>query len=157
MLRKLIIVGIFLFAAQAQAELTIDITQTVEGATPIAIAPFTWTGQQPAPENIAAIIAADLNRSGRFAPLPAGGIADCGKWSNFLRGCRFGIDYLSVAAAAVGCVVVAEFQPVNFSRDIVENVTRKRLQKVAQVGFAERSELRDFVRIEDCHLPALLR
>ena len=60
MLRKLIIVGIFLFAAQAQAELTIDITQTVEGATPIAIAPFTWTGQQPAPENIAAIIAATI-------------------------------------------------------------------------------------------------
>ena len=86
-----------------------------------------------------------------LAALPAGWIADCGEWSDFLSGCGFGIDNLSVSAAAVGSVVVAKFEAVNFRCHIVKDVTRKRLQKVAQVGFAERSDLQEFFRIEDCH------
>jgi TolB protein len=50
-----------------QAALTIEITQGLEGAVPIAVVPFASAGQ-PAPENVAQIIAADLARSGRFAP-----------------------------------------------------------------------------------------
>jgi TolB protein len=50
-----------------QAALTIEITQGMEGAVPIAVVPFASTGQPP-PENVAQIIAADLARSGRFAP-----------------------------------------------------------------------------------------
>jgi TolB protein len=50
-----------------QAALTIEITQGVEGAVPIAVVPFATVGQ-PAPHNVAQIIAADLARSGRFAP-----------------------------------------------------------------------------------------
>jgi TolB protein len=55
--------------ATAQAALTIEITQGVEGAVPIAIVPFGWNGAGAAPENIAAIISSDLSRSGRFDPL----------------------------------------------------------------------------------------
>ncbi|MFQ5642481.1 MAG: Tol-Pal system beta propeller repeat protein TolB [Thiogranum sp.] len=50
-----------------QAALTIEITQGVDGAVPIAVVPFGTTGAPP--EDIAAIIASDLARSGRFAPL----------------------------------------------------------------------------------------
>ena len=82
---KLITVLFLLIAAQARAELTIDITQTVEGATPIAIAPFTWSGQQAAPENIAAVIAADLSRSGRFEPLPNADIQPPPQWGQPLE------------------------------------------------------------------------
>ncbi len=58
-------------AGTGQAALTIEITQGMEGAMPIAIIPFGWTGSAAAaPENIAAIISSDLSRSGRFAPLP---------------------------------------------------------------------------------------
>lgn len=54
----------------ALAVLTIEITQGMEAATPIAIVPFApLNGAQP-PEDVAAIVAADLRRSGRFAPLP---------------------------------------------------------------------------------------
>ncbi len=55
----------------AQAALTIEITQGMDGAVPIAVVPFGTdsSGAQPA-EDVAAIIAADLARSGRFAPLP---------------------------------------------------------------------------------------
>ena len=54
-----------------QAALTIEITQGVEGAVPIAVVPFdTANNRQPPPQDVAGIIAADLARSGRFAPVP---------------------------------------------------------------------------------------
>ncbi len=60
-----------LFSAAAHSALTIEITQGVEGSVPIAVVPFGWADRatQP-PENISAIVAADLDRSGRFASLP---------------------------------------------------------------------------------------
>ena len=55
----------------AWSALTIEITQGTEGAIPIAVVPFGWSGMAGgAPENISAIISADLNRSGRFEVLP---------------------------------------------------------------------------------------
>lgn len=51
----------------AHAQLTIDITKGIEGnGIPIAIAPFRGS----APEDIASIIASDLQRTGKFAPRP---------------------------------------------------------------------------------------
>lgn len=52
-----------------QARLEITITGGAEGALPIAVVPFGWHGKGAPPEDIAAIINADLARSGRFAPL----------------------------------------------------------------------------------------
>ena len=71
-LRSLII---FLLAVlpfmNANAALTIEITEGVEGALPIAVVPFDWEGPGvPPEEDITGVIAADLKRSGRFAPLP---------------------------------------------------------------------------------------
>jgi TolB protein len=55
----------------ARAALTIEITQGMEGAVPIAVVPFgTGAGGAAPPEDVSAIIAADLARSGRFAPVP---------------------------------------------------------------------------------------
>lgn len=63
----LLVSFVALFAGAPRAELTVDITQGVEGAMPIAIAPF---GQEGLPgDNLASIIAADLAGSGRFTPL----------------------------------------------------------------------------------------
>lgn len=56
-------------AAAESGPLVIRITQGVEGALPIAIVPFAWTGA-PMPEDISQIIANDLTRSGRFKPMP---------------------------------------------------------------------------------------
>ncbi len=63
-------VGISLLAVgPARAELTIRITQGVGKQTPIAVVPFGFDGQTAdAPLDVAAVIAADLQRSGRFAP-----------------------------------------------------------------------------------------
>jgi TolB protein len=69
--RNLIFVACALYSLNAQAVLTIEITQGVQGALPIAIVPFGWEGGPPGPpENVAAVITADLHRSGRFSPLP---------------------------------------------------------------------------------------
>jgi len=61
---------LWLASGMAQAALTIEITQGVEGAVPIAIVPFGWSGTGLAPENMSAIVSADLDRSGRFESLP---------------------------------------------------------------------------------------
>lgn len=52
--------------------LTIEITQGLEGALPIAVVPFAWRGDAgaPPPHEVGQIVAADLQRSGRFKPLP---------------------------------------------------------------------------------------
>jgi TolB protein len=71
-MRKLGLILLLLAAMPpAWSALTIEITQGMEGAVPIAVVPFGWSGTGgSAPENISAIISADLNRSGRFEALP---------------------------------------------------------------------------------------
>ena len=74
---------LLLVAGAAHAVLNIEITQGVEGALPVSIVPFGWevppqNPQMPvslappkkAPIDVAAIISADLSRTGRFEPLP---------------------------------------------------------------------------------------
>jgi len=75
-LAPFLVVGAALLAASwshtSYAELTIKITQGIEGAQPIAIVPFgLQPGSQPPSQDIAQIISDDLTRSGRFLPLPA--------------------------------------------------------------------------------------
>ena len=63
--------ALLVLSGMAQAALTIEITQGVEGALPVAVVPFAWQGPEAeAPTDIAAVVSADLQRSGRFAPLP---------------------------------------------------------------------------------------
>jgi TolB protein len=56
-------------SAAARAQLVIEITRGQENAVPIAIVPFGWEGAGAAPFDIAEVVAADLQRTGRFAPL----------------------------------------------------------------------------------------
>jgi len=59
--------------ADAQARLTIEITGGAEGAQPIAIVPFAAPEDGgPVAEDVAAIVASDLARTGRFRPMPRG-------------------------------------------------------------------------------------
>jgi TolB protein len=68
---RVVFILLLLASSSARGALTIEITQGIEGAIPIAVVPFGWNGSSSmAPENISAIIAADLNRSGRFESLP---------------------------------------------------------------------------------------
>src|SRR5688500_11373404 len=53
----------------ANAQLVIEITRGQENAVPIAVVPFGWDSANAAPFDVAQVVAADLQRSGRFAPL----------------------------------------------------------------------------------------
>ena len=73
MLRNAIIAGFAacLFAGSAFGDITVEITKGGVARTPVAVVPFGWTGQSAEmPLDIAEVIAADLQRSGRFAPIP---------------------------------------------------------------------------------------
>ena len=67
---RAIVVLLYLFAGSASwAQLTIEITQGRDNPTAIAIVPFAWQGAGVAEEDVAAIIEADLQRTGQFAPV----------------------------------------------------------------------------------------
>ncbi len=58
------------FSLPAHAVLKIDITEGVEGAAPIAIIPFKWSGTAMlADSDITQIVNSDLARSGKFSPV----------------------------------------------------------------------------------------
>lgn len=65
----ILLLGLLMPVAPAAAVLKIEITQGVEGGIPIAIAPFRQPAGVPMPQDVSAIVRADLLRSGRFAPL----------------------------------------------------------------------------------------
>ncbi|MGE4799374.1 Tol-Pal system beta propeller repeat protein TolB [Yersinia hibernica] len=60
-----------LWAAVLHAEVRIEITQGVDSARPIGVVPFKWMGPGTPPEEIGAIVGADLRNSGKFNPIDA--------------------------------------------------------------------------------------
>jgi TolB protein len=68
-LRWMSVIALMFVAMQARAQLVIEITRGQANAIPIAIVPLGWSGPVAAPFDVAAVVAADLARSGRFAPL----------------------------------------------------------------------------------------
>ncbi len=73
MLKNAIILGFaaWLWSGSALGDITVEITKGGVARTPVAVVPFGWSGRAAdVPLDIAEVIAADLQRSGRFAPIP---------------------------------------------------------------------------------------
>jgi TolB protein len=97
------IILLALLGSYANAELVIDV-QGIAQPTPVAVVPFGWEGTAPgAPLDVAAVISADLRRSGRFAPIgedkmlqkpTSGADVDFGDWG-----------FVNVEAVVVGSVI----------------------------------------------------
>lgn len=104
--------SLMLFAVSAEARLTIEISEGVEGAMPIAVVPF---GGEVSKVNAASIIATDLARSGRFAPLAAEklpGRPTNGKSINFAAWRAAGVENIVVGRVQqeAGDKLLVEFQ-----------------------------------------------
>lgn len=69
MMRCVALAALLLLSVAARAQLVIEITRGQENAVPVAIVPFGWESTGAAPFDVAEVVAADLYRSGRFAPL----------------------------------------------------------------------------------------
>jgi len=72
-LRNAVIFGFaaWLFSSSALGDITVEITKGGVARTPVAVVPFGWSGRtSDMPLDVAEVIAADLQRSGRFAPIP---------------------------------------------------------------------------------------
>src|SRR5215471_2887538 len=67
--RSLSFVVLSLWWVGARAEITIEINKGLDDAVPIAIVPFGWEAGATGQIDVADIVAADLKRSGRFAPI----------------------------------------------------------------------------------------
>jgi len=65
---RLVFLLLLMGASPAYAGLTIEITSGMDNPTPIAVVPF--AGNKDLPENLQAIVSADLLRSGLFRPIP---------------------------------------------------------------------------------------
>ena len=101
--RRFIVFGLCaLLGAQAQAQLKFEITDFVGQRAPIAVVPFGWEGETAdAPFEIAAVITADLSRSGRFAP-----IAENDMLQKPVRG--IDVDFNDWSILAVEAVVIGK-------------------------------------------------
>lgn len=68
-MRWLVVPCLMLWSLQAHAVLTIEITEGADSGLPIAIVPFSWAGPGAIPQDVSAVVKADLARSGRFQTL----------------------------------------------------------------------------------------
>ena len=149
-LLALFLVMYLMMVPRAHAIIEIEITQGGASAIPIAIVPFGWTGGGEPPADIAAIVAADLQRSGNFAPLnrddlvamPVSG--DVPKYANWRLS---GADYLLIGGIRPnrdGYLV--EFQLYNvlqqslvtgFSFQVTDQTLRSAAHQIADETYEE--------------------
>ena len=97
--RSFVVALVLLLPLSANALLQIEITESGEGALPIAIVPFAWNGVGSLPEDIGAIVATDLSRSGLISPLAREDLLARPRSSlevNFFNWKSAAIDYLVI-------------------------------------------------------------
>lgn len=66
----LLMIAVMIGSSPASAELLIRITEGADSAIPVAVVPFSESGEMPAGDKISSIVRDDLTMTGEFRPLP---------------------------------------------------------------------------------------
>jgi TolB protein len=122
-LLRIILLFSLLFCGSAYARLEVTVSGGSEGALPIAVVPFGWLSGGTMQSDVADIIAADLARSGRFAPLPRAQMPaepHSGKEINFAAWRAAGVEHMVVGRvqSRQGAELVVEFQLFDVVRGV---------------------------------------
>ena len=109
----------------AEAQLTVQITQGVADPIPVAVVPLGWSAAGPAPYDVAATVAADLERSGRFKALPRSAMLE-------FPHAAAGVDAANWRLLKVDYVAVGKLVPLADGRfelqyELVNTLTGQRL------------------------------
>lgn len=93
----------------AQATLEILITEGLDTARPVAVVPFSYTGQGVMPMQLAEIVAADLARSGKFNPLT---LKDMPQQPTKEED----VDYAAWASMGIEAIIIGEVSETSFNQ-----------------------------------------
>lgn len=130
------------FSNIANAALELVITDGIDSARPIAIVPFKWEGATKLPEDVSAVIASDLQRSGKFSPVPTSKMpqtpyseeqVNFGKWTSM------GVDSLltgTITQNAEGSYVIS-YQLVDIVRGQLTQGQSKALSQDGQLALSK--------------------
>jgi TolB protein len=108
------------------ATLELHITEGIDSARPIAVVPFEWKGEGGLTTQISDVIASDLQRSGKFSPIPVSQMpqtphrateVDYAKWA------QLGVD-----ALVLGTVSLLPNGKYNIEYQLVDILKRKNTQ-----------------------------
>lgn len=97
------------FASVAQSSLDIIITEGMNNARPIAVVPFRWNGDTILPENLSDVISNDLQRSGKFSPVPMSTMPQ-------FPSVDTDVDYAAWAQKGIDTVLVGNIEPAGFNK-----------------------------------------
>lgn len=124
MIKTRVIAAILVFYSQlAWAELNIQITQGVDNPIPVAVIPFAWEGSGVLTEDIAEIVANDLQQVGEFLPLSRSNMLSLPKQESevFFRDWRIlAQDYLligKVSRAPASQLVQVQYEFFDVNRE----------------------------------------
>jgi len=126
-IRAALVILSLLACSASWAQLTIEITKGRDNPTSIAIVPFGWQGVGVAREDVAAIIEADLKRTGQFAPVSRDDMLGSPQQASevYYRDWRaLNVDYLVVGKilpTAEGLVAEYEMFDVYTQRKVLSN------------------------------------
>lgn len=95
--------------ANAQSINEILITEGMNNARPIAVVPFRWTGNVVLPENMADVIAGNLQRSGKFSPV---GLSDMPQFPSS----DDEVDYAAWGEKGIDTVVIGNIEPAGIDQ-----------------------------------------
>jgi TolB protein len=102
-----------LLVLPAHAELVIEITAGRDNPTSIAVVPFAWSGWGSAPQDVAAVIGADLLRSGQFDPVARADMLGLPTRESevYYRDWRTtNVEYLLIGRVSGGSTVTVEYE-----------------------------------------------